>query len=61
MSLIGLALVVVIVSKQAVNVTMGAWLTDTGFEMRDAGLFVVQVAFDVNVQDTISPFAGINV
>jgi hypothetical protein len=34
-------------------------LTDTGYWMLDAGLFVVQVSEDVNTQETRSPSLGI--
>ena len=33
-------------------------LTDTGYWMLDAGLFVVQVSDDVRMQLTRSPFVG---
>jgi hypothetical protein len=33
-------------------------LTDTGYWMLDAGLFVVQSSEDVNVQETRSPLIG---
>ena len=36
-------------------------LTVTGYWVLDAGLFVVQVSDDVNVQETRSPFTGVNV
>jgi hypothetical protein len=36
-------------------------LTDTGYWMLDAGLFVVQVSEDNNVQDTRSPLSGVKV
>ena len=32
--------------------------TDTGYWLLDAGLFVVHVREDVNVQETMSPIAG---
>ena len=33
-------------------------LTDTGYWMLDAGLFVVQGSEEVTLQDTRSPFTG---
>ena len=36
-------------------------LTVTGYWMLDAGLLVVQVSLDVNVQETRSPLTGVKV
>ena len=48
---------------EAVMVTLTgvSGVTVTGYWMLDAGLFVVQVSLDVNVQETISPLTGVNV
>jgi hypothetical protein len=44
-----------------VRLTGSTGLTDTGYGMLDAGLFVVQGSEDNNVQDTRSPLSGVKV
>ena len=55
----GLALTVVIVSKQAVKVTGGAKVPLMMIFAELAGLPVTQARFDVMIQRTLSPFNGL--
>jgi hypothetical protein len=55
----GLAVVVVILSKQRVNVTMGARLPSIIMILEAAGFPVTQMRLDVMMQDTRSPDAGL--
>ena len=58
LSLIGLAFTVVMVSKQAVKVTDGVGLIDTGYRVLGTGFRIVQVSEEVKTQETKSPFNG---
>jgi len=49
------------VGVEMVRLTGSTGLTDTGYGMLDAGLFVVQVSEDNNVHDTRSPLSGVKV
>ncbi len=57
-SLIGFALVVVMVSKQGVKETAGGAVIDMDIGLLDAGLLEVQGSEDVRMQDTRSADAG---
>ncbi len=61
MSLMGLALTVVIVSKQAANVTVGLATTFIMIVLLVAGLLVVHGESEVRRQETELPFDGIYV
>ena len=58
-NLIGLAMIEVIVSKQDVNVTIGASVPLIMIFAELAGLPVTQFRFDVIIQRTLSPSAGL--
>ena len=61
MSLYGLALSVVMVSKQIENETAGCSTTDMITGLLDAGLLDVHVSEDVRTHVTLSPFTGVYV
>ena len=55
----GLALTVVIESKHAVKVTIGASVPLMMMSVEPAGLLVTQFRFEVITQRMLSPFAGL--
>jgi hypothetical protein len=59
LSLIGLALMVVIVSKQEMKVTIGAKVPLMMIFVELAGLPVTQLRFEVMIQRTLSLLAGL--
>ena len=61
MNVIGLPTQKGFAEAEIVMLTGRSGLTDTGYWMLDAGLFVVQVSEEVNVHETRSPFSGVNV
>ncbi|MFH0761058.1 MAG: hypothetical protein V2A67_06110 [Bacteroidota bacterium] len=57
--MMGFALVVVMVSKQGVKVTSGAFATVIDTQLLDAGLLDVQGSLEVKIHIMVSLLAGV--